>query len=75
LADDNGSFYQSVEVRQGQRFDVHLTANGFDHCLLGAPGEHGQRFRQLFIDIKNQVWAARKEKARGRPSSLATTAR
>jgi hypothetical protein len=40
-----GSFYQSVEVGQGQRFDVLLTANGFDHCLLGAPGEHGQRFR------------------------------
>ena len=65
LSDDSGNLLRMEEALQGQRFDVHLTANGFDHCLLGAPGEHGQRFRQLFIDIKNQVWAARKEKARG----------
>lgn len=65
LLGDNGNLYQSVEALRGQAFDVLLTTNGFDHCLLGAPGEHGQRFRQLFIDIKNQVWAARKEKARG----------
>ena len=65
LLGDSGNLYQSVEALRGQAFDVLLTANGFDHALLGAPGEHGQRFRQLFIDIKNQVWAARKEKARG----------
>jgi len=64
LADD-GSLYQSVQVSNGKGFDVLLTTNGFDHALLGAPREHGQRFRQLFIDIKNQVWAARREKARG----------
>ena len=56
---------QMGEACHKQGFDVFLTTNGFDHCLLGAPGEHGQRFRQLFIDIKNQVWAARKEKSRG----------
>ena len=65
LVDERGDLIQMDKVSPGQRFDIHLTANGFDHCLLGAPGEHGQRFRQLFIDIKNQVWAARKEKARG----------
>lgn len=65
LVSDKGNLLQMEEVSPGQRFDVLLTANGFDHALLGAPGEHGQRFRQLFIDIKNQVWAARKEKARG----------
>lgn len=65
LLGDNNNLYQSVEALRGQAFDVLLTANGFDHCLLGAPGEHGQRFRQLFIDIKNQVWEARREKARG----------
>jgi hypothetical protein len=65
LLDDGGNLSQIGEVGPGRAFDVLLTTNGFDHCLLGAPGEHGQRFRQLFIDIKNQVWAARKEKARG----------
>ena len=65
LVDERGDLIQMDKVSPGQRFDIHLTANGFDHCLLGAPGEHGQRFRQLFIDIKNQVWDARKEKARG----------
>lgn len=65
LLDDAGNLSQIGEVGPGKAFDVLLTANGFDHALLGAPGEHGQRFRQLFIDIKNQVWAARREKARG----------
>lgn len=65
LLGDSGNLLQLEEVTPGQRFDVLLTANGFDHALLGAPGEHGQRFRQLFIDIKNKVWAARREKARG----------
>ena len=65
LLADGGNLIQMDEVTPGQRFDVLLTANGFDHALLGASGEHGQQFRQLFIDIKNQVWAARKEKARG----------
>lgn len=64
LADD-GRLLQSEQVPSGLGCDVLLTTNGFDHALLGAPREHGQRFRQLFIDIKNQVWAARKEKARG----------
>ena len=61
----NGNLAKIGETSRSLGFDVLLTANGFDHALLGAPGEHGQRFRQLFIDIKNQVWAARKEKARG----------
>jgi hypothetical protein len=65
LLRDDGRFLQVQELGRGKTFDVLLTANGFDHALLGAPGEHGQRFRQLFIDIKNQVWAARREKARG----------
>jgi hypothetical protein len=69
LALEDGRFFHSLrhlaEVAPGLAFDVHLTTNGFDHALLGAPGERGQRFRQLFIDIKNQVWAARREKARG----------
>jgi hypothetical protein len=65
LLTDDGKFAQLSELSRGKAFDVLLTTNGFDHCLLGAPGEHGQRFRQLFIDIKNQVWNARKEKARG----------
>jgi hypothetical protein len=74
LADERGDLIQMDKVSPGQRFDIHLTANGFDHCLLGAPGEHGQRFRQLFIDIKNQVWAARKEKARGGARFMKTEA-
>lgn len=69
LALDDGRVFHSLrhlaEASPGLGFDVLLTANGFDHALLGAPREHGQRFRQLFIDIKNQVWAARREKARG----------
>jgi len=64
LADD-GRFYQTVKAGQGKGFDVLLTANGFDHALLNAPGKHGQHFRQLFIDIKNKVWEARKTKSRG----------
>ena len=31
-------------LSRGTGFDVLLTANGFDHALLGEPGEHGQRF-------------------------------
>ncbi len=65
LVGEKGNLLQLEQVSPGLGFDVLLTANGFDHALLGAPGEHGQRFRQLFIDIKNQVWAARREKARG----------
>jgi hypothetical protein len=65
LVDDRGNLIQMDKVSPGQRFEVLLTANGFDHALLGAPGEHGQKFRQLFIDIKNKVWEARREKARG----------
>ena len=64
LADD-GKFVQMTELSRGKGFDVLLTANGFDHALLNAPGKHGQHFRQLFIDIKNKVWKARREKARG----------
>ena len=33
---------QMDKVSPGQRFDIHLTTNGFDHCLLGAPGEQGE---------------------------------
>lgn len=65
LLTDDGHFVQMAELSRGKAFDVLLTANGFDHALLGAPGEHGQRFRQLFIDIKNRVWEARALKARG----------
>jgi len=65
LVDDSSNLIQMDKASSGQRFDVLLTANGFDHALLGAHGEHGQRFRQLFIDIKNQVWAARSLKLRG----------
>ncbi|MGB0825373.1 MAG: hypothetical protein ACPGPH_05510 [Synechococcus sp.] len=65
ILDGAGNLGKIAEVSPGLGFDVLLTANGFDHALLGAPGEHGQRFRQLFIDIKNQVWEARREKARG----------
>ena len=65
LLGDSGNLLQMEEVTPGQRFDVLLTANGFDHALLGAPGENGQAFRQLFIDIKNKVWEARQLKARG----------
>ena len=61
----DGNLSKIGEVGSGKGFDVLLTANGFDHALLNAPGKHGQRFRQLFIDIKNKVWAARREKARG----------
>jgi hypothetical protein len=69
LATENGKVFHSLpQLRQaspGLAFDVLLTANGLDHALLGAPGEHGQRFRHLFIDIKNHVWAAKQEKMRG----------
>lgn len=65
LLTDDGKFAQVGELSRGKGFDVLLTANGFDHCLLGAPGEHGQQFRQLFIDIKNKVWEARQERTRG----------
>jgi hypothetical protein len=65
LLADSGNLLQLEQVCSGLTFDVLLTANGFDHALLGAPGEHGQRFRQLFIDIKNKVWEARQLKARG----------
>lgn len=65
LLGSDGNLHRIVEVPSGLGFDVLLTANGFDHALLGAPREHGQRFRQLFIDIKNKVWEARREKARG----------
>ena len=63
------------QVPSGQALDVFLTTNGFDQALLGAPGEHGQRFRQLFIDIKNKVWAARQEKARGQARRMKAGAR
>ena len=39
LADD-GRLHQSVQAPPGLAFDVLLTANGFDHALLGAPREH-----------------------------------
>lgn len=65
ILDGAGSLRNLALSSRSLGFDVLLTANGFDHALLGAPGEHGQRFRQLFIDIKNQVWEARREKARG----------
>ena len=61
---------QMGEACHRKGFDVLLTANGLDHCLLGAPGEQGQRFRQLFIDIKNHVWAARHDKKRGGARSM-----
>ena len=65
IVDARGNIHRIVEVQPGLGFDVLLTANSFDHALLNAPGKHGQHFRQLFIDIKNKVWEARKEKSRG----------
>jgi len=36
------SLLQLEQASPGLAFDVLLTANGLDHALLGAPGEHGR---------------------------------
>jgi hypothetical protein len=53
---------REVMPRGGTAYEMLLTQSGFDHCLLTAPAEHGQRNRQLFIDCKDKVWKAREDK-------------
>lgn len=70
LLDDDGKLAKIGQLSRGKGFDVLLTANGFDHALLGAPGEHGRRFRLRLIWRLSQIPTTSELRRIGRTSGV-----